>query len=354
VNGTTSYIYDALGNLRTVVLPDGKTIEYVIDSQNRRVGKKVNGTLVQGWLYADQLRIVAELDGTGAIVSQFVYGTHTNVPDYMLRDGNTYRFITDHVGSPRFLIDTGTNLVQTIDYDEFGTVLGDSAPGFQPFGFAGGLYDADTGLVRFGAREYDSQTGRWTAKDPVGFGGGDTNVYLYAAGDPVNLADETGLAVFVGTHPAVVSGDPENHTTIVLQPDNPSGFSGNSVFGTSGGRVATLGGQPGSIDAGYSWWPRPFGDLYSAINFPGDDPSKLSTLTPVSCPTGMTDTQFINALINASARYRNNAPYMPLPTGWSAYYNSNSYVSGVIRAAGGTPPPLPVPTPGYGKPLPIP
>jgi RHS repeat-associated protein len=193
MNGTTSYTYDAFGNLRTVVLPGGTRIEYIIDGQNRRVGKKVNGTLVQGWLYGDQLRIVAELDGTGAIVSQFVYGTHTNVPDYMLRDGNTYRFITDQVGSPRFLIDTGTNLVQSIYYDEFGAVLADTAPGFQPFGFAGGLYDADTRLVRFGARDYDPQTGRWTTKDPIGFGGGDSDLYAYAENNPVNLIDPSGL-----------------------------------------------------------------------------------------------------------------------------------------------------------------
>jgi len=54
---------------------------------------------------------------------------------------------------------------QRLAYDEFGRVLGDSNPGFQPFGFAGGLYDADTGLVRFGARDYDAYTGRWTARD---------------------------------------------------------------------------------------------------------------------------------------------------------------------------------------------
>jgi RHS repeat-associated protein len=61
-----------------------------------------------------------------------------------------------------------------------------------PFGFAGGLVDGDTGLVRFGARDYDPQTGRWTAKDPILFGGGDTNLYGYVWGDPVNYIDENG------------------------------------------------------------------------------------------------------------------------------------------------------------------
>jgi RHS repeat-associated protein len=50
--------------------------------------------------------------------------------------------------------------VQRIDYDEFGVVTNDNNAGFQPFGFAGGLYDADTKLVRFGARDYDAEAGR--------------------------------------------------------------------------------------------------------------------------------------------------------------------------------------------------
>jgi len=51
-------------------------------------------------------------------------------------------------------------------------------------------------FVSFGARDYEPQTGRWTAKDPAGFAGGDANLYNYAQGDPVNLVDPDGLAVY--------------------------------------------------------------------------------------------------------------------------------------------------------------
>jgi len=53
------------------------------------------------------------------------------------------------------------------------------------------LYDPDTQLLRFGARDYDPATGRWTAKDPSGFAGGN-NLYVYADDDPVNRLDLNG------------------------------------------------------------------------------------------------------------------------------------------------------------------
>ncbi len=196
VNGqATQYDYDVLGNLRKVTFPDGMIIDYLIDGQNRRIGKKVNGTLVQGLLYQDQLKPIAELDSNGSVKSRFVYATGVNVPDYMIKGGATYRIIKDHLGSPRLVVDIATNTVlQEMDYDPFGKVTLDTNPGFQPFGFAGGLYDRDTSLVRFGARDYDAVTGRWTAKDPIRFGGSPLNLYQYSMNLPLKIIDPTGLS----------------------------------------------------------------------------------------------------------------------------------------------------------------
>jgi len=72
----------------------------------------------------------------------------------------------------------------------------DTNPGFQPFGYAGGIYDYETRLVRFGARDYDPESGRWAAKDPIGFGGGTPGLYEYVGSDPVNNTDPTGLWFF--------------------------------------------------------------------------------------------------------------------------------------------------------------
>jgi RHS repeat-associated protein len=193
--GTASYSYDVFGNLTGATLPDGRVVEYLLDGRYRRVGKKVGGTLVGGWLYSGR-RVVAELDGSGAVVSRFVWGTRRTVPEYFVKGGNTYRILADHLGSPRLVVDATTGaVVQRMDFDEWGRVVQDTSPGFQPFGFAGGLYDRDTGLVRFGARDYDPETGRWTTKDPILLSGRDLNVFAYAGDDPVNNVDPSGLRI---------------------------------------------------------------------------------------------------------------------------------------------------------------
>ncbi|MGF1507935.1 MAG: RHS repeat-associated core domain-containing protein [Myxococcota bacterium] len=133
--------------------------------------------------------------------------------------------ITDARGSVRAVVNASTGQVaQSIVYGVFGEVLSDSQPGFQPFGFAGGLYDHATGLVRFGARDYDPISKRWTAKDPLGFAAGDTSLYRYAMNDPVNLIDPGGEAVvtitilYVGFNGALLAVDIYNNVKDLLDP----------------------------------------------------------------------------------------------------------------------------------------
>ncbi len=197
------YEYDKLGNLRKTFVIGGNNIEYIIDGRNRRIGKKINGILVQQLLYKDQLNPIAEYDGDGNLKTQFVYGTKMNVPEYMIRYGVIYRIISDQLGSPRLVVNVDTgDIVQRIDYDEFGIVIdcrdengnqcGENW--FQPFGFAGGLYEPTTKLVRFGERDYDPETGRWTQKDAIidVLGQSVMGLYQYVGSDPINRIDPSG------------------------------------------------------------------------------------------------------------------------------------------------------------------
>ena len=216
----TTYTYDALGNLVRVVLPGDYVIQYTLDAAGRRVAKSVNGQLRQAWLYRDSTRPVAELDASGAVVARFVYADNAiadtsaldslndrlglssgspvtavvGAPAYVVQGGQTLRVIADHLGSARLLVNASTGVVvEALDYDEFGNVIPATGANVPTLAFGGGLYDADTNLVHFGARDYDAQTGRWTSKEPVKTSGA-LNFYQYANGDPINGSDHSGLA----------------------------------------------------------------------------------------------------------------------------------------------------------------
>jgi len=196
---TTLYHYDHASNLREVNLPDGTQIEYLIDGRDRRVGKKINGTVEKTWIYRDQLSPIAQFDGAGNLTHRFVYAEQAHSPswkvtfDPVTEVETVYRIVSDHLGSIRLVIEVESGVIaQQMDYGPFGEVLYDSNPGFQPFGFAGGIYDQHTGLVRFGARDYDPEVGRWTTKDSIDFGGGDANLYAYSFSDPISIIDPTG------------------------------------------------------------------------------------------------------------------------------------------------------------------
>jgi YD repeat-containing protein len=139
----TSYTYDALGNLRHVGLPDGRSIDYLVDSQNRRVAKKINGSVVKKWIYDEKLKPAAEFDGSGTLLARYLNGL-------TVKGSTSYRVIADSLGTPRLLVNATTGAIaQRQDLDEWGQITADSSVGFQVFGFAGGIYDPDTGLVRF-------------------------------------------------------------------------------------------------------------------------------------------------------------------------------------------------------------
>ena len=189
----TEYAYASTGELRSVLLPDGRLVEYDNDAIGRRVAKRIDGAIVEKYLWLGRTRLLAVLHADGSLKYRFEYADD-RTPVAMTHAGQRFYLAYDQVGSLRAVTDASGAMVKAVTYDSFGTVLEDSNPALDlPFGFAGGLHDADTGLVRFGFRDYAPEVGRWTAKDPIGFKGRDSDLYGYCGGDPVNSVDSLGL-----------------------------------------------------------------------------------------------------------------------------------------------------------------
>jgi RHS repeat-associated protein len=206
INGGTAieeYAYSSQGRLLSVIFKQAdqttnvtttiKTISYKHNALGNRVAKLVDGSVVEKYLWLDKTTLLATYDQNDNLKQRFEYGLgHT--PVKFTQNSTTYYITSDHLGSPRTITDESGSVIKALDYDSFGNVVSDSNESFEiPFGFAGGLKDSDTSLLRFGYRDYDPSIGRWTARDPIGFAGGDTNLYGYVASDPVNFLDSIGL-----------------------------------------------------------------------------------------------------------------------------------------------------------------
>ena len=176
-----------------------KNISYQHNALGNRVARSVDGIVVEKYLWLDKTTLVATYDKDDNLVQRFEYADG-NTPVSFTQNNQRYYIVTDHLGTPRAITDNNGTMVKKVEYDSFGNVISDSNPSISiPFGFAGGLQDNDTKLVRFGFRVYDPETGRWTARDPIGFAGGDSNLYGYVFSDPVNFVDPSGLLSIVTT-----------------------------------------------------------------------------------------------------------------------------------------------------------
>ena len=145
------------------------------------------------------------------------------------------------------------SILQRMDYDAWGKAsLVAGSWDEQPFGFAGGLFDPDTGLVRFGARDYDADVGRWTTKDPIRFGGGQNNLYAYVGSLPNDFVDPHGYFACGGLCLAAVGMGLNVAAEIAAQVigDNVTSVSG--LDGTNLAIAAVLGAVGGGIGYGIS------------------------------------------------------------------------------------------------------
>ncbi len=170
------------------------TITYSYDGLGRRVGRTDSSGTYQ-YLYGipGRLYLVTSVRDPGNVLTTLYYDGN-GLLFAMDRGGSMYYVGTDQIGTPHVVADSTGTVVKVVEYDSFGKRLSDSNSGFDlPIGFAGGLEDTDTGLVRFGYRDFEQTSGRWTARDPALYEGGQANLYVYVGNDPVSLRDPLGL-----------------------------------------------------------------------------------------------------------------------------------------------------------------
>ncbi|OGR36898.1 MAG: hypothetical protein A2091_11395 [Desulfuromonadales bacterium GWD2_61_12] len=195
-----------------------RTVSFAYDPFGRRIEKQVvEGTTATtyGYFY-DGADIVLETVGNGSttISTQYVHGPGIDEPLSLTRNGQSFFYHADGLGSIVAITDSQKNIVQRYSYDSFGMVT-PSNPDFEnSYTYTGREWDKELGLLFYRSRYLDPMEGRFTSKDKIGFNGGDVNLYRYVRNQPTDWVDPSGnfaetMAVggfFVCGPPCAVAG----------------------------------------------------------------------------------------------------------------------------------------------------
>lgn len=187
-DGTYTYSYD-YDNRLTSASRTGLSATYSYDYQGRRVSKNVNG-IVTKYIY-DGDQSILETDSSGTTQARYIYGTEIDEPIIMMRNGNTYFYHFDGLGSVVNLTDSSGNVIESYSYDVYGQPNTTSLIS-NPYYFTSRYLDAETGLYCYRARHYSTLLGRFLQVDPLGYHDG-MNLYSYVGNNSVNWADPYGL-----------------------------------------------------------------------------------------------------------------------------------------------------------------
>ena len=161
----TTFRYDGLGRRIAIIGADGVETRYL-------------------WC-GDQ---ICQARTASDVVSRRYYPEGELIP----ATGTELYYSQDHLGSVRDVL-AGQNggPAASYDYDPYGNASPPAGTAATDFRYAGMFYHQESGLYLTEYRAYDSHTGRWLSRDPIGEDGG-FNAYAYVGNRPLNRVDPTG------------------------------------------------------------------------------------------------------------------------------------------------------------------
>jgi RHS repeat-associated protein len=214
----TSFEYDANGNtIKKAVGPDPLTAQvtnytyniedrlagvdngsviasYYYDPFGRRLWKEVDGVRTY-FAYANE-GLVAEADQLGNVVTSYGFQPESewSTAPFFMNKGTAYYFYqNDHLGTPVSITNSTGAAEWSADFDAFGSaIINPSSEVSSNLRFPGQYYYEESQLHYNYQRYYDANAGRYLSTDPIGFEGGDPNLYTYGLNDSVNYYDPSG------------------------------------------------------------------------------------------------------------------------------------------------------------------
>lgn len=166
-----------------------ETVRYRYDALGRRVQRYFKGGKENTKFIYDGQDVLA--DDNAGVLTKYQNGLGIDDKLKVSLNGAAKYFLTDHLGSTNALTNSSGAITESASYDSFGNATNANFP--TRYQFTGREYDNFTGLHYYRARFYDANLGRFISEDPIGFAGGDVNLYGYVGNKSVNFYDPFGL-----------------------------------------------------------------------------------------------------------------------------------------------------------------
>jgi RHS repeat-associated protein len=229
-----------------------ESYSYGYDGANNRIDAFRNGTITK-YVYDASGNLLAEADAGNTITRYYIYGQ--GLLAMVTPADELYCYHFDAIGSTIAMTDDSQQVVNAYAYTPFGIITNKQEAIAQPFTFVGqhGVMTEPNGVYYMRARYYDPQNGRFISQDPLGFDGGDVNLYIYAANNPVLFSDPLGLWTFQAglsfTSGGLFGSTKGGGLVIGWNPQNKEWQFGWYAVGGAG----AYGGASASVVADFTW-----------------------------------------------------------------------------------------------------
>ncbi|WP_252510148.1 RHS repeat-associated core domain-containing protein [Acinetobacter oleivorans] len=196
--GTYLPTYDNAGRRKV----DRASTDYYYMNYNHKNERSFRDKVANGavatmtqYIYDEQSHLIGEYDKTGALVEYVWMGDKPVAVIYGSGAATKiYYIVTDHLNTPRRLVDGVTHaVVWSWDSTAFGVGNPTGSITFN-LRFPGQYYDVGTNQFYNHNRFYNPELGRYMEPDPIGLEGG-LNPYAYAGSNPVMNVDLSGLSL---------------------------------------------------------------------------------------------------------------------------------------------------------------
>jgi RHS repeat-associated protein len=239
--GGLSFTYNAAGRMSSVTGSAGTTT-YVYNALGQRI-RKVTPSSKAYFAYDEAGHLIGEYDGMGSLIQEIVWLGNTPIASVRLEAcGFSIFYIhTDHLNTPRRITRRSTtDVVWSWESDPFGASVPNEDPsGLGAFSFnlrfPGQYFDAEAGLAYNMARDYDPAVGRYTESDPLGLKAG-VNTYAYVGSRPTLLSDPNGLMGFGGGGSAGAA----SHGILRSMGPPPATYYGGEFYFLAGGGLTSV------------------------------------------------------------------------------------------------------------------